>query len=208
MATLKAEDAEARKKQHAEITAEYEKRTVANADNLDKAILTYSSAGLAFSLGFLKDFVPITKAEHACLLYMSWLLFVVSVVVTLASYLLSQCALQKQLEKSARYNLHQDDSALTEPNRPAQILNYLSYGSALSFLLAISASTLFVALNLTKGEPMPNKPTERINEGAPVPSLQKIPDAQFQRGAPVPNIQPIPATTPPSNPPAPLPEKR
>jgi hypothetical protein len=208
MATLRPEEIEARKKQHAEIKAEYEKRTVANADNLDKSILTYSSAGLAFSLGFLKDFVPIKKAEHACLLYTSWLLFVVAVVVTLVSYLLSQSALLKQLEISERYNLDQDDAALTEPNCLARILKWLSYLSTLSFLSAISTSTLFVALNLTKGELMQNTPTERINEGAPVPNLQKIPDAPFQRGAPVPIIQPIPTNNSPSSSPAPSQEKK
>src|SRR6478609_5259475 len=94
----------ARKAQHDALLLEVEKRRVANVDNFDKAILTYSSAGLALSLGFLKDFVPIGEARCPLFLYGSWTLFVLATVTTIASYVISQSAQLRQLEISNRYN--------------------------------------------------------------------------------------------------------
>ncbi len=62
-------DSDGRKKLFAELKGELFKRQLSNSDNFDKAVLAYSSAGLALSLGFLKDFVPIAKASYTCLLF-------------------------------------------------------------------------------------------------------------------------------------------
>lgn len=192
---------ELRRKQHADIKAEVEKRLVANADNFDKAILTYSSAGLALSLGFLKDFVAVSEASFPALLYSSWGLFVLAVTITLLSYLSSQLAQHRQLDISARYNLQMEDSALNEPNWPARLTEWASYLAGLCFIFALATSTLFVAINLSKGGKMTEKKSERLIEGAPVPTLQQVPTT-VQRGAPVPTIQSIPQPSAPNSAPA------
>ncbi len=137
-----------RRQQHAEIKAEIDKRLVANADNFDKAILAYSSAGLGLSIGLLKGFVAPSQAHLLWLLYSSWALFIAAVTVTLASYLTSQIAQHRQLEISIKYNLEMKDEALEEINLPARITEWSSYVAALFFILALSSSALFVALNL------------------------------------------------------------
>ena len=37
-------------------------RQLSNAQNFDKAVLSLSTAGLGFSLAFIKDIIPLTKA--------------------------------------------------------------------------------------------------------------------------------------------------
>lgn len=55
-----AEDAAERQRLYERHRDDLSKRQISNAENLDKSILTYSGAGLALSLGFLKDFIPIS----------------------------------------------------------------------------------------------------------------------------------------------------
>lgn len=193
---------EQRAKQHRELTAEIDKRMLQNADNFDKAILTYSSAGLALSLAFLKDFVPIAGAKHPALLYSSWLLFVAAIVVTVGSYVTSQFAQRRELERSHRYNMLMDDSAFDLPNWPARLTTWAGYLAGLCFVCAVGASTLFVALNLREGssEMATNNPT-RVNNGATVPTMQRVPQT-IERGAPVPTMHSIPQSQPGDSQPA------
>lgn len=195
MISVDPETVEARKRQHDFIRSEVERRAVANAENLDKSILTYSASGLALSLGFLKDFVPLSIADGSWLLYSSWGLFLLAVVTTLISYLTSQLAQKRQLDISYRYNIELDDSALTATNHAARATEIATYLAAGVFVLALSASTLFVAINLPKTKTMTDQKHERLIEGAPAPQVQRVPNT---RGAPVPNIQPVPASTPTS----------
>jgi hypothetical protein len=77
---------EERQKLFDELKAKLNKRELSNAENFDKSVLTYSSAGLAFSLAFLKDFLPIAKAVWGWLLYCSWGLFTLAIIITIISY--------------------------------------------------------------------------------------------------------------------------
>jgi hypothetical protein len=185
-----------RRKQHAEIKTEVEKRLVSNADNLDKAILTYSSTGLALSLGFLKDFVSIADSKLPLLLYGSWALFILAVLFTLASYLTSQRAQHRQLAISAKYNLEMKDEALDEVNWPARLTEWGSYGAGISFVSAIVGSTLFVALNLNQGSQVATSTSRGTRDGAPAPIIQRVQAVEMTRGAPVPTIQAIPQAQP------------
>lgn len=92
-----------RKMLFAELKSELFKRQLSNSDNLDKAVLAYSSAGLALSLGFLKDFISLATASQKWLLFTSWALFVLAVVVTIVSFLTSQRGIAKQLKLGERY---------------------------------------------------------------------------------------------------------
>jgi hypothetical protein len=191
---------ELRRRQHAEIRAEVDKRLLQNADNFDKAVLSYSAAGLALSLGFLKDFVPIDRASLPLLLYGSWAFFVLAVVVTICSYLTSQLAQRRQLDISYTYNIELIDEAIHLPNPFARATEISSYVAGGSFVLALCASTLFVGFNLSRSDVM----TERrgVLDGATVPTIQKVPQVDLQRGAPVPTLQSIPQPQPTPSPPA------
>jgi hypothetical protein len=196
---------EARRKQHEAITAEVEKRLVANADNFDKAVLTYSSAGLALSLGFLKDFVPIHEATCSWLLYASWGFFLMAVIVTMLSYLTSQLAQRKNLAISRKYNLELKDEALNETNWPGLMTESASYVAGACFVMALLGSTLFVSINLPKGSKMADPIRGIAHDGAPAPIIQSMHGDLAQKGAPAPIIQSVPLTQPASSSPAPSP---
>jgi hypothetical protein len=183
--------AEERRKLHAELKAELFKRQLSNSDNFDKAILTYSSAGLALSLGFLKDFVPVTRADASWLLFMSWALFVIAVVLTLLSFISSQLGISKQLRLNERYYLKMDDTALSDSNLFAKCTDWLGYIAGTAFVMAIACSTIFVSINLERAVTMADQNQARFREGAPIPTIQQVPQTE-QRGAPVPGIQQVP----------------
>jgi len=188
------------------------KRQLSNSENFDKAILTLSSAGLGLSLTFIKHVVQFDAAQNHWLLVLSWVMFVLSILVTLVSFHISQAGIAKQLEIAEDYYLKDVKDALERPNNAAVYTERAGYFSATTFLIAIIALVLFISLNINRKE---NKmsdeqkhqsgDTQKLEGGAPVPQLQKviidkgatIPALQQSldtgdRGAPIPSIQRIP----------------
>jgi len=189
-----AEVVEERKKVHAELRNELFRRQLSNSDNFDKAILTYSSAGLALSLGFLKDLIPFSHAKCSWLLFWSWGLFVLAVVVVIVSFIFSQLGIDKQLTINEKYYLQMNDDALAERNRFAKWTDRLAYAAAASFVIAITFSTIFVSVNL-KGETMTEQKRVLVTDGAPIPTIQQVSDT-LTRGAPIPGVQKVPVQQP------------
>lgn len=189
-------DIDERKKLFADMKAELLKRQLSNSENFDKAVLAYSTGALGFSIGFLRDFVPITKAAHAWLLYASWGSFVTSVVLTISSFLISQKGIAKQLKINEQYYLGCEDDALKERNCFALITEASNFLSGVTFVFAIICTTFFVAVNLERAAIMAEERKVPLREGAPVPQVQKIPQSDVQRGAPVPGIQKVPQQQP------------
>ena len=89
---------EERKKLHDSLRDELLKRQLSNSENLDRAILMLSSAGLGLSLLFIKDPFPLSEAAWKLLLYSSWILFGSAILSTLVSFFVSQQGIKKQLE--------------------------------------------------------------------------------------------------------------
>lgn len=185
-------DVDERKNLHAQLKAELFKRQLSNSENFDKSVLSYSTAALGFSIGFLKDFVPVTKATYAWLLYGSWTAFVVSVVVTISSFLVSQKGISRQLKINESYYLERKDEALRDTNCWARATDALNLLSGIAFVLGVVCTTVFVALNLERAAVMAEDKKVPLREGAQVPQVQKVPQADVQRGAPVPGVQQVP----------------
>lgn len=143
-------DFEERKRLFAELKADISKRQLSNTENFDKAVLAYSVAGLGFSLGFLKDFVKMSQAIRGELLYVSWALFVVSVVLTMVSFLISQMGLCRQLESGESYYLEYDDGALKKKNIFAAATDWINVISGLAFVAALVCTIFFVGSNLDR----------------------------------------------------------
>ncbi|MFW3176907.1 hypothetical protein EX530_20205 [Xanthomonas phaseoli] len=127
--------------------AELFKRQLSNCENFDKAILTYASGALALSLGFLKDFVPLNKAAASVLLHLSWAAFAACIVVTVASYLISQQAIKRQLKIAERYYIKREENAFSEPNLAAHATEWCNIASGVLFCGAVVLTTIFVSLN-------------------------------------------------------------
>ena len=121
---------------------------LSNAEGLDRAILSLSSAGLGLSLAFIKDIVPLNIAHQIWLLELSWLFFAGAIISTLISYLTSQAGIKKQLEYSEQYYIEGKEEFFNSPNYPAQVTEWLAYVSAGMFIFAIIFTTLFVVKNI------------------------------------------------------------
>ena len=115
----------------------------------DKAILTLSSGGLGVSIIFLRDILPLEQITNYYFLIGSWILFTISILCTLISFLTSQYAYDEQLELINRYFLNKDSDALTKKNRFAQITEGLNISAAVFFILAVISTIMFVSINIT-----------------------------------------------------------
>ena len=127
---------------------ELSKRDLSNVENLDKAILSLSSAGLGLSLVFIKNVVELSKANHIWILYGSWLMFGLAITSTLLSYLFGQHALNKQREFIERYYLEGDEEAGQQTSFASKMTRVLGYVSVFTYIAAVAGTALFIGLNL------------------------------------------------------------
>jgi hypothetical protein len=144
-------DAKERTRVYERTRDDLSKRHLSNAENLDKSVLTYSGAGLALSLGFLKDFIPIREAKLPWALYGSWIAFTAAMILVVLSYVFSQWVLDLQLDRAERYYSKREEAAFAE-KKPidliAEHLNGWVYASA--FAVGLSLTILFVSVNLSE----------------------------------------------------------
>ena len=124
------------------------KRDLSNVENLDKAILSLSSAGLGLSLVFIKNVVELSKANYVWVLHLSWLMFVLAITSTLLSYLFGQRALDRQRELNEKYFLEGDEDAGQHKSFASRVTRFLSYVSVFTYITAVSGTALFIKLNL------------------------------------------------------------
>lgn len=117
-------------------------------EQFDKAVFLLSGGGLTVSLTLLKNIVPFQSAQSKCLLVTNWVLFVIPLVLTLISFLCSQKALDKQIERTDAYYLRDDEEALAKKNVFSIITKYLNYLSAISFVCGVIALLAFVYRNI------------------------------------------------------------
>jgi hypothetical protein len=191
------------RKLYADHVAEISKREVSSSENFDKAVLTFSSAGLALSVGFLKGFVPIQSAVAPWTLYWSWALFTTATCATIVSFLVSSQALEMQKGRAYAYYIQGNDDALERGNAWDRVTRVLNYTSGGSFLLAMVLSVVFISINLEKGSAMkdennqkPDGNTELLKKGLTVPTMQQVqrPPAQPPSGQTAPAPAPAPGS--------------
>jgi hypothetical protein len=183
----------------AETRADLLKRQLSNSENYDKAVLSLSTAFLGLSLAFLKDLVPVQRAECLFLLYFSWIVLAGAVLSTILSFWLSQRAINVQIKKAEDYYLRNDRTALSR-SRIAKATDWVNALSGVLFVVGVSLTTAFVIVNFEGGLKMnSDKKSEHVplTEGATIPKMQEVPQ-KVNRGAPIPNIQPGPQSEPPS----------
>ena len=126
------------------------KRDLSNVENLDKAILSLSSAGLGLSLVFIRNVVKLAEANYVWILHVSWLMFVLAITSTLLSYLFGQRALHRQREFNEKYFLEGDEDAGQQKSFASRMTRFLSYVSVFTYITAVSCTALFIGLNLEK----------------------------------------------------------
>lgn len=174
---------------------EIEKRQVSSSENFDKSILTYSSWALGISIAFLKDFIPVTVASFACLLYQSWVLFTFSIAATTISFLLSYKGLELSLSHAVKYYLEENEDYCNKDNVYNKIVKNLNWASGASFILGLLFTLIFVMSNLEKS--VMEKKSGFAQDGLPVNLMTKVmpQGGDLQKGLNTPTMQQIPKPT-------------
>jgi hypothetical protein len=113
------------------------------ADQFDKTLITLSTGSLYLSFYFVKDF----ESDNYCLLGIALSLFIISIIMVLLSFLLSERAFRKQLEiLDKKYDL--DDKNYSEENIYSNLIKYLQTTSFVSLIFGMIFLTFFYFSNL------------------------------------------------------------
>lgn len=129
------------------VQVEHNQRSIdSSSDSFDKSMLTLSSGALGVSLAFIKDIVPLGRANGISLLLISWVAFALCIVVTVFSFRFSIAALKKHrdfLDKSW------SEQKLSEP-APTRwpMLQWCNRGAIAFFLVGLICTMIFVGINV------------------------------------------------------------
>lgn len=195
------EPSEERKKLYATYWAEAQTRLRLSSDSFDKAILTYSSSGLAVSLAFLKDIVPIKTALYPLMLYASWGFFVIATGLTVLSFLASYKSQEIALEHAGHYYMEGKEEFLGKETWHSWAIVCLNRCAGAAFISALITTSVFVGINLSRESEM-TKPTF-TQDGLPAALMQKVTGEQLNKGLPPASMPKAPAAQKPQATPAP-----
>jgi hypothetical protein len=173
------------------------KRQLSNSEAYDRAILSLSSAGLAISLTFIKFIVPLEEATYVCVLKASWVLFLLSIISTVASFLIGNKGISKQLEYAEQYYIDGKAKAFNKFNIYAYFNTIFNYISGILFLVALTSVVSFVILNLNQGnDDMSKNKKTFVTDSASVPTMQKTGStSSVKKSANIPAMGQAPGTT-------------
>lgn len=172
------------------------KRQLSNSEAYDRAILSLSSAGLAISLTFIKFIVPLEKADYLIVLKASWVLFLLSVVATLISFLIGNKGISTQLKYAEQYYVEAKAKAFNKFNNYAYLNSSLNYVSGALFLVALTCVVSFVILNISHGETDMSKGKKTfVIDSASIPTMQKTGSTtSIKKSANIPSMGQAPGT--------------
>src|SRR4029077_18830927 len=90
--------------------------------------VTLSSAFLGLSMTFIKDILPAEALKCTFLLFASWTTLAFAIICTIASFRVSNAAIDAQLSRAHRYYLERDHEAfpVKSPSRLVDKMNALS----------------------------------------------------------------------------------
>ena len=185
------------------------KRQLSNSENADRAVLTVSVFALGFALAYRGQ---VDELQALSWLYFSWVSFVAAILCTLWSFFTSQSGIDVQLELAQRYFYEYDEDAFSSKSLSAIVTNWLNRTAAFIFSVGILSLSFTVYLNQGKDPKMAIRGFAQ--DGALVPTLQKVSSDVNTRGATIPSMQPakpqggapVPAMQKPATPP-PAPSK-
>jgi len=117
--------------------------------SFDRWILTLAGGTFGLSLVFINQIVPNLKSGTLCFLTTAWILFALSILFTLLSFLFSQESCYKQIKE-----IHQLLKEETNRNKELPLNIYgrmtkgLNYCSMSTFLIGVAFLITFATLNL------------------------------------------------------------
>lgn len=121
-------------------------RLVAQA--YDKALLTLSSAFLGGSLAFVGQVVDLSIALHKGLLHTAWVAFLVTIVLTLASFVYSLLQHEPLVRAAETFYRDNDQEAWKVSERVHKTVLRFSLAYGTTFLVGVFLLVAFVGSNL------------------------------------------------------------
>lgn len=130
-----------------EMQKEVSKRELSLYEQVDKYLFTLSSAGLGFSIAFIKGIINLSISSSNWVLFGSWFCFMAAIVLNLVSYLPAKKALLFQRERIERYYLQGDTTVLGEENIFSVHVERFRLVSVALYIAALVLTSLFIMLN-------------------------------------------------------------
>ena len=124
------------------------KRQLSNSENFDRSVLSLSSGLLAASIAFIKPSAVGAGTGHATILAWSWVALVTAIATTMVSFLISQMAVDRQLDLAEKYYLGKQDDALAAPNKAADWTVRLNWFAGVAFVLGVVLTVWFAIVNI------------------------------------------------------------
>lgn len=122
-------------------------KQIENAKAYDQAVLSLSSAFLAFSVAFLSRVAAEQPPVAPCLLYLSWVAFGCAVVSTIVSFLYGQQAIKQLLAGAEAFYLRGDQRAREASATVSTRIDALNLTSGVIFILGVLFTILFAVAN-------------------------------------------------------------
>lgn len=168
----------------------------------DKAILTLADGALALSITFINQIAPHPKSHSKWFLLIAWILFCLSLLSTLISFLASQVACRRQREiLDKRWFMKDKDKSMSDKNHAdknnaAILTNKLNYVSIAFFIFGIIFLIIFSTINLPITERRVKVMSRKEEEAGYVPpKLPTKPIDNTEKGY----VPPKPPVKPPPN---------
>jgi hypothetical protein len=178
------------------------KRQLSNNENYDKAILSLSSAALALSLTAIKFIIPIETAEYIFLLKLSWFFFLMTIICSLAAYLISNHAISKQLDITRDYYIEGFVDAQFKKNIFATVNNVANHITGILFIVALSLVITFITFNINGDRNMSKEKTTTvpIKKSVIITTVKKAPGERgfATASADIPTMELAPGTKKPA----------
>lgn len=158
------------------------KREISNAESFDKALLTLSSAFLGLSITFIKNIVALESASSIWVLYLSWALFAVTIVLTVLSFMYGQYVIRQLKLGAKKYFIERDTSVNDLSERLSENIVKFNLATGTSFIIAVLTITIFVVINVESNNmgPREDTPTQSVPDetrSQPVPSFDQVPQS-------------------------------
>lgn len=179
------------------------KRELSNTESYDRAILTLSAASLGISLTAIRFVVPLESADYIWMVKSGWMLLLISIIISLYAYFMSNRAIAAQVKNAEDYYIHGVEEAFNRHNKYISLNSLLNKLTGVTFSIAIALIVLFVTLNINHQETQDmskksdNSGTSTtFRDSASVPSMQRVPSGTGleKNSANIPTMQQAPGT--------------
>lgn len=168
---------------YANYRGELYKSMLANSENLDKTIITLSSASLGLSLTLIDKLIPMKEAFLKSLIIYSWYCFVLSIILVIISYLIGQKAIKVQLIAAEEYFIKKNSEFFNKKNHYYLGCEIATIGAAVLFAVGLILMTMFASKNLMLEKKMTKD--KLIQESAPILSMPLTSRPDDNRAAPI-----------------------